>query len=477
MFDRSIRDFAVWTPRAPAVLLPNSQVSYAQFNADIDRLGRALLALGVTPERGVVSLAMDNGYVHWAMLCALARLGVVSSPHDDEDADLKIVSSPGDAGPVRRDLLALPPSWLQDALGAPHVPLPVLNPDPDAVVRVMLSSGTTRKPKRVAATWRRTESVVLGNIGIYSGPARAVWVPLTGVDSLMGYAMGLCAWRLGAAVTAGIGADRLPLLMEQHATGIAVVTPTLLRTMLAALPAGFRPRAGWRLQVGGSVLPVSLAQEAALRMSPDVWVGYGATESSCLATGPALSLADAPGAVGVVVGGAEVEIVGDDGAIVPDGDSGELRVRGTRTADGYVGDPEATRAVFRDGWYYTRDIARRLADGRLVIEGRADERMNLGGRKLMPIVLEEPAHAHPAVLDCAAFAVRGQDDMDQAWLAVVIAAGFERDQLIADLAAFPDMPPLRIAWTDEIPRNAMGKVERARLSEAVLRARGGQDAE
>jgi acyl-coenzyme A synthetase/AMP-(fatty) acid ligase len=324
----------------------------------------------------------------------------------------------------------------------------------------------------VAVTWRRTESITLGNISIYSGPARALWVPLTGADSLMGYAMGVCAWRLGAAYADGFHSEQLYELMEAHPSGIAVVTPLLLRLMLEALPTDFLPRSSWRLQVGGSALPHGLAVAAAARLSPDIWIGYGATESSCLATGPALAQADAPGSVGVVVAGSQVEIVDEADAPVPEGEAGELRVRGTRTADGYLDDPDATAAQFRDGWYYTRDMARRLPDGRIVIEGRLDERMNLGGRKFMPLILERPALECEGVLDCAAFAVPDEEGMDQVWLAVEAVDGFDKDRLAAHLAGYPHLPPRRFAWIEQIPRNAMGKVERDKLRDATLSALG-----
>jgi len=97
--------------------------------------------------------------------------------------------------------------------------------------------------------------------------------------------------------------------------------------------------------------------------------------------------------------------------------------------------------------------------------------MNLGGRKFMPAILERPALECAGVLDCAAFAVPDSSGLDQVWLAVVAAPGLDPTQLRADLARRPGVPPLRIAWVDEIPRNAMGKVERARLRDALL-ARG-----
>ena len=257
------------------------------------------------------------------------------------------------------------------------------------------------------------------------------------------------------------------------------MTPILLRGLLGVLPHGFTPRPGWRLQVGGSALPASLAREAALRITPDVWIGYGATESSRIAAAPAISVQDVPGAVGVAPAGAVVEIVDEAGRPLPDGESGELRVRSWRTADGYLDDPAATAARFRDGWYHTGDIARRVPAGhplagRLVIEGRLDERMNLGGRKFMPQVLEGPALECPGVLDAAAFAVPAPDGLDQCWLAVSAGPGFDRDSLAPHLANYPGLPKNRFAWVEAIPRNAMGKVERTRLRDALIAARRGE---
>jgi malonyl-CoA/methylmalonyl-CoA synthetase len=99
--------------------------------------------------------------------------------------------------------------------------------------------------------------------------------------------------------------------------------------------------------------------------------------------------------------------------------------------------------------------------------------MNLGGVKFMPAVLEEAAFACPGVRDTAAFAVPGPDGLDQCWLAVAAGAAFDRDSLAVHLSAYRNLPPLRFAWVDEIPRNAMGKVERTRLRDALIAATGG----
>ena len=215
------------------------------------------------------------------------------------------------------------------------------------------------------------------------------------------------------------------------------------------------------------------------RITPDIRIIYGSTECSLLAYGHAADLEAEPGVVGSTPAGAILDVVDDAGRPLPDGQSGEFRITSERMTQGYIGDPEASADRFRDGWFYTRDVGRRLPDGRLVLEGRAADRLNLaGGRKFMPQVLETAAFACPGVIDCAAFAApeAGRPDgLDQCWLAVTAAPDFDREALARHLGQYGDLPPPRFAWIDEIPRNAMGKVERGKLRELLVSALG-QDA-
>ena len=96
-----------------------------------------------------------------------------------------------------------------------------------------------------------------------------------------------------------------------------------------------------------------------------------------------------------------------------------------------------------------------------------NERMNLGGIKVMPSVLEDAALALPGIRDAAAFAVPDEAGLDQCWLAVSADPGFDRDSLAVHLAGYVDLPAYRFAWTEAIPRNALGKAERAKPRHAV----------
>ena len=106
----------------------------------------------------------------------------------------------------------------------------------------------------------------------------------------------------------------------------------------------------------------------------------------------------------------------------------------------------------------------------LMVDGRMDDRMDLGGVKFLPDLLEEVALAWPGVRDAAAYAAPDAQGMDGCWLAVVAEDGLDRQGLADHIAARPALPTPRFAWTEAIPRNAMGKIERRRLREETMAA-------
>lgn len=471
MFDGYIRDHARWTPRAPAVITAARARSYAELDADVDRCAAALADLGLAPD-AVVSIAVVDAYLHLLLIAALARLGIASSPSSDPGCDVRLADREPDTadGPAT---LVLDRVWTSAMFAAQPRPIAPRHLDPLAVGRVMLSSGTTGPPKRVGYTWRRIEHGNHLSLRSYCAGQVGAHVPLMGTDAMMGLTMAMCAWAVGASVTENFAPEDLPSRLEALPPGLVAMTPVQLQRLLAALPAGFQPRPGWRLVVGGSVLPPGVAREARLRITPDVRTIFGSTEGGNGGLGFAAGLDDAPGQVGITPSGALVAIVDDDDRPVPEGHSGQVLIRGQRVIQGYLGDPEAAAERFTGGWFRTRDIGHRLPDGRLVLEGRLDDRMNLGGIKFMPGLLESAALACEGVVDCAAFAVPDGDGLENCWLAVHAEAGFDRDLLARHLATFNGLPPSRFAWIDEIPRNAMGKVERALLRDAVLSATRG----
>ena len=150
---------------------------------------------------------------------------------------------------------------------------------------------------------------------------------------------------------------------------------------------------------------------------------------------------------------------------------GEIRIRGGQVVTEYLDDPAATRRVFRDGWFYPGDIGRLEADRLLRVSGRIDDVMNVNGMKFLPAALESPAYACPGVMEAATFLVARDTGEVTVHLAVVRGPDFELAALAQAMnGAVPGVLP-RLVWVDLIPKNAMGKPDRARLANAMA-ARG-----
>ena len=312
MLEGPIRDHARWTPRAPAVITPGRVVSYAVFDADIDRFAAAFLDLGIGPGSGVVALQIDVPYLHHVAICALARIGVVSAPGHDEAADLRVTD--GDELRPRQPTLRLGRDALAAILASPPRPIPRHEPDPDGLARVMLTSGTTLKPRRIGLSWRRLDAANHTTLRTYGAGRLGTWIALPGIDSMMGYSFAMAAWSTGGALATTPVPD-LPVGLETLPPGVLGVTPVQLRALLDALPPGFEPRPAWRIFTGGSLMPPSVAREACLRISPDLIVNYGSTEANVNAM-CAVDLNAPPGTVGYTPSGAVVEV------LAPDGESG-----------------------------------------------------------------------------------------------------------------------------------------------------------
>ena len=471
MFDAFVAFQARLQPRAMAVLSSTRQATYAELDADVNRFANALTSLGVTPSDGVISID-EEPYLHCVCLLALARMGVTSSPASDDRADARL-SDYERAGPPRS--LWLTPEWIAETLASESVQFAPAPRDPDMPGRVMLSSGTTKGPRRVGLSWRRVEAGLRSVAATYGAGRAGRWIPYTGIDSIMGFHTALAGWAAGGTVVVGVGMQDLPQALENLQPSLLAFTPTFLRTLLKHLPPDFVVQPGLRVVVGAGPLPQSVAREARLRLSPDLKVIYGATECSGAASVDAALLETTPGIAGYAAPGVRVLVVDPDGVPVPADVQGEVRIESERAASAYIDDAAETAATFRNGGFYPGDLGRMTADGLLVIDGRLDDRMNLGGYKFQPTTLDDVVLDCPGVADAAAFAVPDAAGIDQCWLAVVPGAGFDRADLLRRLQEHrPPLPPLRFAFTEKIPRNAMGKVERQRLRGETMAALGAE---
>jgi long-chain acyl-CoA synthetase len=223
-----------------------------------------------------------------------------------------------------------------------------------------------------------------------------------------------------------------------------------------------------RLGVSGAApCPWDLAEAWRARTGVRIVRGYGMTELfrplSYLAAEPA----DHPECVGRPVPGVEIRLIDDEGVATKPGEIGELLIRTPAAMDGYLGSPEETRAVLRDGWFHTGDLARVSADGYVAIAGRKRERILRGGYSVFPAEVESVLLVHPAVAEAAVVPVPHPDLGEEVAAFVALRPGLlaEADDLIAwcreRLASFKY--PRKVTLISALPRSATGKVQKAKL--------------
>jgi acyl-CoA synthetase (AMP-forming)/AMP-acid ligase II len=465
-------------PHATAVVAGSAEVSYTRFCADIDKVTR-ILHSHAFPAGTRGAIAVTDAYLHWLALIALARLGHVSASAGIVPGELELLGAQvvlNDRGaPVEgRKSIAVGADWL----GTLADTLPVFR-DPhghpaDAPCRIILSSGTTGVQKKVLVTFAQLHHRLANVARAYGFNPAARTMSAVGFVTVAGFVSALNAWSSGRAFVLLVGqpGQTLPQLLQASRAGSVFLSPAQLAGMLDQLPDGYWAGQPFTIYTGGSTLPVSVNEKARMRLTQSLYVVYGSTETGTVTLGHAARADGRPGFSGFVVPSARVEIVSEKGLPLPAGTPGEVRVRATGMATGYLDDDGSiSDGAFRDGWFHPGDIGVLGEDGALVIQGRIHDMMNMGGVKLSPTLLEQKLAVCPGVADIAAFSVPDAKGVDTPWVAVVAGEGFTDSRLLQLYATeFPVMPPLQVARIDRIPRNVMGKVLRNELRSLTQRA-------
>jgi len=226
--------------------------------------------------------------------------------------------------------------------------------------------------------------------------------------------------------------------------------------------------AGWRLMhIGAQPVPPSLIRRWKQRFPAHAYdTNYGLSESigpGCVHLG--VENIHKVGAIGIAGYGWRTKIIDEQGQPVPQGEVGELSVKGHGVMLEYYKDAEATAAVLKDGWLHTGDMAREDEDGFLYLVDRKKDVIISGGENLYPVQIEDFLRAHPKVKDVA---VIGLSDLRLGEIAAAIIEvkpGMECDE--AEINAFcKELPrykrPRKIIFAP-VPRNATGKIEKPRL--------------
>lgn len=206
----------------------------------------------------------------------------------------------------------------------------------------------------------------------------------------------------------------------------------------------------------------------------DIYDGYGQTETiNIVANFPGMEIR--PGSMGKPCPGLVVDVVDDDGSIVPDEEVGHIAVKITDPYPpglfrGYYRDEAITAQSFRNGWYYTGDTARRDADGYIWFVGRSDDIISSSGYRISPFEVESTLIEHPAVAESA---VVGKPDELRGELVkayIILAQGYvPSEELAQEIQEFvkqqtaPYKYPREVEFRDALPKTISGKIRRVEL--------------
>ena len=219
---------------------------------------------------------------------------------------------------------------------------------------------------------------------------------------------------------------------------------------------------------GGAPCPLPIMEKFWDR-GVDFKMGYGLTE----ATGnnfwlPRERIRDKPASVGMPVFHIDMKVVDEEGSEVPDGEAGELLIRGPHVMSGYWRRPEATAETLRDGWLWTGDLAVRDGEGFFSIKGRSKDMFISGGENVYPAEIESVMLAYPGVAEAALVGVPHEKWGEVGKACLVLEAGTELDEgefldFLAERLAKYKLPR-QIVIRDALPKTAIGKIDKKLLA-------------
>jgi long-chain acyl-CoA synthetase len=491
------------TPESVALYCMGAAISYRELWDQARAYAGALRARGIEPGDRV-AMAMPNVPDFPRVYYAVLSLGAVVVPvHPlfkaeeieyvlrDSGAKLIVAAAPllAEVGPAAATtgvhlLTVLVPDAMRE-----HVPFPRLEDEADAeqaidryvgtgpldAATVLYTSGTTGTPKgSVASHLALVEQVnvaLIDALEVRSDDVLFGGLPL--FHSFGQTAVMNIAFRKGAAVILlprFEGEEVLRLLVEHKAT-IFTAVPTMYIGLLQA--AAHNPaRPGLRFGVsGGAALPAAILEAFEETFGASIHEGYGLTETSPTVAFNPTHEPIRPGTVGRPYWGIDVDIADAEieGRIrlLPEGELGEIVVRGHALFKGYLGRPEATREAMVDGWFRTGDLGTKSEDAVITIVDRKKDMIVRNGYNVYPTEVEQVMMRFPPVTNVAVFGVHDDERGQEVHAAVVPAdpGAFDTEQLIAfareHLAAYKY--PRVVHVLEALPLGASGKVLKREL--------------
>jgi len=482
-----VRRNAEVVPRDVAASMGAHALTHAQLDGAANRLAAVLLGLSVGRGDRVLLWA-DTALDVLPLFVACAKIGAVFAPLNARhglaeaqpvaalaqarllvadaarldaaramlaDAGVPRLARIGGAGPE--------PDFALGAQGlspsAPALSEPVRETDPHVL---FFTSGSTGRPKGVVLSHRA--NYLRGFQGVFRDvPERSVCMfPLF---HMAAFTLSIAAWQTRGeiALVETASADAVLAAVERRRANRLYAIPAVWARILETDPGKWDTSSLREADTGTSAVPIELVRALKERFPHSATrIYYGSTEAGSGTTLPDADVLRKPGSVGPASPGVDLRL----------SEGGEILLRSAYLFDGYFGDPAATDAALRDGWYHTGDLGELDGDGHLHVVGRMKELIRSGGETIAPAEVEACLAEHPDVAEVAVIGLP-----DRTWGELVCAVVVARPGAAPTLeelqrhcegrlAGFKK--PRRLECVPSLPRTAAtGQVQRALLVERI----------
>ncbi|HEX9984257.1 MAG TPA: non-ribosomal peptide synthetase [Thermoanaerobaculia bacterium] len=476
------RQIVAMNPDALALVSGRGRHTYAELDRWSDAIAAGLLAQNLPRDRPVALVIRD----HVALVPTV--LGVVKAGHffvviDANEPDERRQRIVDLSGAVEPPVDGWP--WAVGSGAAPADALRHRQPiEPNEYVQLLFTSGTTGQPKGIITRQRLFVERNLGQAEL-TGRAPGVRVSYTALPGFARATYEVFGSLLNGATLCAFDAraeslDTLAEIVRRERVAVLTLTPALFRRFM------FVPNLDVssvkKLRIGADVMTVAdvEAYKANFPRGCTLERGFNASETGIVLHMRIDHDTPIPGPL-VPVGrprpDVEIRLIDEEGNDVPDGETGELVVRGPYVVEGYWNDPELTAQKFiLDGsgkqTFFTGDLLRRDADGLYYFVGRKDSRLKIHGRRVDPLEIESALTLHGGVRE-AVVVGRPDTNGELQLVAYVVSSRFVdaraiRLKLRSVLPAW--MIPTRIFSLERIPMTPSGKVDRGALWQTPLAA-------
>ncbi|HEX7955830.1 MAG TPA: long-chain-fatty-acid--CoA ligase [Pyrinomonadaceae bacterium] len=406
--------------------------TYREFDASVNRAANMLSAHGVG--RGdVVSLLLPNSVEYVVAYFACFRLGALAGPVNSllkteemayvvNNSEAKLLLYHAEfaeqAGRVRSEVEALdevvrfdderaatqefsgePGAWGGARLGR----------EDEAII--IYTSGTTGRPKGCLLTHGNllaNARQIVEWLGFKEDDRLLTVMPLFHMNAVSVTTISALYAGGSTVVSPRFSASRFWQIVSDYGVTSFGSVATMLSMLLAKYPGGAPEglsAGSLRFAMCGSApVPAEVMRRFEETFRCLVVEGYGLSESTCRSTFNPPDRRRRPGSCGMPIGN-EMRVVDEDDRELPDGESGEIVMRGENVFKGYFKNDEATARAFRGGWFHTGDVGYRDAEGFFHVIDRKSDMVIRGGENIYPREIDELLYEHPAVAEAAAFGV------------------------------------------------------------------------